>query len=121
MWLARRSIRATALSSEGFQVLGLVQSAEFEADRAAPVFEYSSRLSRREIPVQVWLLQQGLLNGDVEGALGRLDGAMRVSERSRPSLYPILASAIAADDFVGPVRELFARSEEHTSELQSLM
>src|SRR3546814_5964911 len=33
---------------------------------------------------------------------------MRVSERSRPSLYSILASAIAADDLVGPVRELFA-------------
>src|SRR3546814_9108357 len=51
----------------------------------------------------------------------RLDpeAAPRYLDRSIFSDQPLVAAGVDADD--GPVRLLAARSEEHTSELQSLM
>lgn len=105
--LARKAIDSTALSSDAYQVIALIEANNSRQGRAERLFRYTSRLSRREVPTQMWLFQQGLLSGDIQSALRHVDAAMRVSERSRPTLYLLLASALAADGLVLPMKALF--------------
>lgn len=105
--LAQESVRNTAVSSDGFRVLSLVAAVNTDGDEAAPLFEYALRFSRREVPVQIWLFQHDLLEGQIESALQHIDAAMRVSRQSRSVLYPLLAGSLSDDRLVAPVTAMF--------------
>lgn len=104
--LSREAIAATALSSDAYEILALIRATGPSQEVPDQLFRYTSRLSRREGPTQIWLFHQELLQGDVESALRHADAAMRVSEKSRPTLYLLLASALASESMIQPVTKL---------------
>lgn len=107
--MAIESIRSTPLSSNGFQILGLIEAADNHEAAAERLLKHASSLNQREVPAQIWLFQQGLFAGDIEAALLHLDSAMRVSQRSRSTLFPLLSGAMTADGLIRPIAEVFAR------------
>lgn len=108
--LAKKSIRSSATSSGGFQVLGLIDGANSSSAEADRFFSYALRLNRREVPAQIWLFRRRLAEGDVASALSHVDGAMRVSARSRATLYPLLAAAMASDGLLPSVTAMMAKN-----------
>jgi hypothetical protein len=62
---------------------------------------YAQSLSRRDLVTQLMLIETKVSTGDVAGALLHYDRAMRVSQSSWPTLFPILFSA-AGDPAVRP-------------------
>lgn len=91
--LARDAGNVTALSALGIS-----------SDDAAEVtgaFNASARLSRRDLPTRLWLIETAVARGDVVGALTHYDIALRTN-RSAPSvLFPVLVEA-AADGELRP-------------------
>jgi hypothetical protein len=59
------------------------------------LFNYSESLSRRDLPTQLWLIENSVTRNDVPGALIHYDRAMRASEEARTILIPIMVQASA--------------------------
>ena len=70
---------------------------------AAWLFQLSDRLSRRSLPTRLWLIQDAVDRGDVEGALRNFDIALRTSTDAPLILYPVLAKAAADPGLTVPL------------------
>lgn len=75
--------------------LGLDAQLEGDVRRGRRLFTYAQVLSRRDLPTQIWAIEDAVGRGDVKGALTHYDIAMRVSRTAPDLLFPVLASAIA--------------------------
>lgn len=104
---AARRLATNALAKEPANAaaardLGLVYSLQGNAAAAARAFAYAERMSRRDLPTQLALIESRVQAGDVAGALKHYDRAMRVSLESRDMLMPTLVRA-AQDPVVADV------------------
>jgi tetratricopeptide (TPR) repeat protein len=95
---AARQLAVTALGKEPANAaaardLGLMYTLQGKANEAARAFAYSERMSRRDIPTQLWLIESKVQAGDVAGALKHYDRAMRTSLEIREMLLPTLVGA----------------------------
>lgn len=88
---ARAAIARQAISSQAFAVLGLTLDGTSKGN--AEYFRMSDRLSRRTPLAQLWLLENAVNQGDIEGALDRYDVLASLSWRYWSLLFPVLDSA----------------------------
>jgi hypothetical protein len=79
---------------------------------AGQLFRLSDRLSRRSLPTRLWLIQDAVDHGDVEGALRNFDIALRTSSDAPPILYPVLAKAAADPGLTVPLARTLDRSSD---------
>lgn len=77
----------------GVVALGLAASLKGDLSRARALFNYSDRLSRRDLATRLWLIEDAVRRDDIEGALRHYDVALRTSRNAVDILYPILADA----------------------------
>lgn len=77
------------------RALGTAAGLRGDVPRADRWFGYAERLSRRDFLTQVWLIEERVRQGDVNGALLHYDRALRTVGRARPVLFPVLVSAVA--------------------------
>lgn len=106
MRLAHKALGRDATAVPAVVVLGLYSGVVDEAKISDAWFEYSQALSRRDLPTQLYFIENAVAAGDVTEALRHYDTAFRVSESIRSTLYPILESAVAD----APVRTALART-----------
>ena len=96
--LARRSLEGQALNPHALSVLGFVEEARGNRDRARAYMRMAERLSRRDTGAQFWLIEDRIRQGDVAGAVAHYDVVMRASLPNRTLLFPILAEAMASPE-----------------------
>jgi hypothetical protein len=94
----------TVLPALELRALDLAASGK-RAD-AARLFGLSDRLSRRSLPTRLWLIQSSVDRGDVAGALGNFDIALRTSTGAPPILFPVLAKAAGDPSLTAPLARL---------------
>lgn len=92
-----------ALSAAAFSFELLGQGA-----RTRQVLLMAEQLTRRNLPVQIWLIEDSVRRGDVSGALHRYDVALRTSREASALLFPVLNAAIADRQMVRPIARLLA-------------
>jgi hypothetical protein len=92
--LATQALLKDPTAVEAISVLGLQAQLRADTELADAVFGYSVSLSRRELPPQIWAIENAVERGDIAMALENYDVAMRTSQRARDLLFPILASAL---------------------------
>lgn len=108
--LSRRALRQDPTTVAAASTLGLVRSIDGDAADARRVMRYAERLSRRDLATQVWAIEDAVGRGDVAGALGHYDTALRTSGQAAGILFPVLATAIDnADVRASLVRRLADR------------
>jgi len=90
------------------RTLGLVADLEGRKQRAAQLFAYSERLSRRDFPTQLWMIEARVAADDAKGALVHFDRALRTSRLGEGTLFPILISAIDDPRLIEPMATLLA-------------
>jgi hypothetical protein len=56
---------------------------------------YALRLSRRDLPAQLWAIEDAVGRGDVTAALANYDIALRTSRKAPELLFPVLSAAIS--------------------------
>lgn len=61
--------------------------------RAKALILQSQRLSRRDLPTQMWLIDYFGRHADAASAIHQFDLALRVSEAARPRIFPLLEGA----------------------------
>jgi hypothetical protein len=106
---ASAALRKDASSASAAATLGILKSAAGETELAARQFDYTQKLSRRNLPAQLWFIDRAVAANDVPNALHHYDIALRTSSLAPPILFPILKSALADPQFVAPVARVLAR------------
>jgi hypothetical protein len=76
--------------------------------KAARLFHLTERMSRRDLPTQLWLIEERVSANDVRGALAHYDIALRSSPQALDILLPVMVGAISSDSIVGPLGDLLA-------------
>jgi len=99
--LSENALRREPTNVPASRTLGLVAFIQGQPSRAGRLFNYSESLSRRDVPTQLWLIEQNVNRNDIAGALLHYDRALRTSIQIRELLFPILVRA-SADPSTAP-------------------
>ncbi len=86
--------------------LGMIAIARRQPAEAARMFHFAGQLSRRDLPTQLWLIEERVQSNDIPGALRQYDATLRSSGASYEILFPILVQATAGDGIVEPLADL---------------
>ena len=92
--VALRSLDRDATAIPAIVTLGLSAGMLDDVRASNAWFDYSQKLSRRDVPTQLYFIESSVSEGNVTETLRHYDIAFRVSEAIRPTLYPILESAV---------------------------
>ncbi len=93
--LASRALAAEPLSVKALTALGIDTQLAGDTVAARRIFRHSDALSRREFGTRLWLIEDAVGRGDVQGALQNYDIALRTEKGAPDLLFPVLANAIA--------------------------
>ncbi|QDZ06974.1 hypothetical protein FPZ24_05335 [Sphingomonas panacisoli] len=92
--LARKALSRDGTAVSAVDTLGLSAALAGNNSVANNWFAYSERLSRRDLPTQLYLLEKAVNDGNVKEALRHYDIALRSANDSGTSLlFPILRNA----------------------------
>jgi hypothetical protein len=91
--LARQALRQDPTAVVAVSTLGLNAQVRGDVTTARRLFAYAEKLSRRNLPTQLWAIEDAVVREDLVEALHHYDIALRTSARAPETLFPILASA----------------------------
>lgn len=106
--LLRESVTRDPTNAAAWRSLGLVAQFRRDTSKTVGLFHFAERLSRRDLPTQLWLIEERVAANDIRGALRHYDIALRTSSGASQLLLPILVSATAENSIVEPLAELMA-------------
>lgn len=92
---ARRALRQDPTAVKAAATLGLQAQLRGDTVAAQRLIGYAQRLSRRELQVQLWAVENAVARGDIPDALRHYDIALRTSNDAPDLLFPVLGGAIA--------------------------
>ncbi|HSX55051.1 MAG TPA: hypothetical protein VLG14_07125 [Sphingomonas sp.] len=92
--LARESLKRQALNPVALRLIGLSASVKGGFAAGRPAMTAANRLTRRDLPTQFWMIEEAVSRGDVAGALGHYDHALRTRPGSQQLLFPVLTAAV---------------------------
>ena len=92
--LAQRALRQDPMVVQAVATLGLQAQLRGDTAKARRLFDYAGMLSRRELQVQLWAIEDAIGRGDIPGTLRQYDVALRTSKTAPDLLFPVLGGAI---------------------------
>jgi hypothetical protein len=101
--LARAALVRDATLPTPYRVLGFAREANGDVAGAERLIGFSDKLSRRDLPAQLWLIERAVARNDVPGAVAHFDTALRTSEAAPELLFPVLANALSEREVVDAV------------------
>jgi len=107
--LAREALAAEPTSARAARILAMLSTDQAEAGRR---FAYARRLSRRDLFINLWFIEEAVQRNDVPGALSQYDVTLRTSSQAPRLLFPILSAALAQRDLASPIAQLLATGGE---------
>jgi catechol 2,3-dioxygenase-like lactoylglutathione lyase family enzyme len=107
--LALTALRHDPTAVEAVSTLALQLQMRGDAARSDALFAYGGQLSRRELRPQLWAIEEAVSRGDIRGALGHYDVALRTSRGAQDLLFPILENALREPMVRRPLLETLAR------------
>lgn len=93
--LARLALRQDPTAVAAVSTLGINAQLRGDTEAARRYFEYSDKLSRRDLRTRLWLIEDAVAREDIPEALRHYDIALRTSRGAPDLLYPVLGSAIS--------------------------
>ncbi len=104
--LARAALAREAGNVNALAAFGLASD---KPKQVAAVFTAADRLSRRNLIVQVWMIENAVAKGDVSGALRQYDIALRTSRAAPSMLFPVLVDATSNDQLLPAIAKTLAQ------------
>ena len=93
--LARLALRQDPTAVAAIATLGINAQLRGDTEAARRYFEYSDKLSRRDLRTRLWFIEDAVAREDISEALRHYDLALRTSRVAPDLLYPVLGSAIS--------------------------
>lgn len=103
---AEAALRRDATIVPAWRTLALAALASGDQRRTAHLFRLTERMSRRDLPTQLWLIEERVGQNDIAGALRHYDIALRTTPAAAEFLFPVLVGATADDGIIGPLAAL---------------
>ncbi|MHA6724031.1 tetratricopeptide repeat protein [Sphingomonas sp. RS2018] len=91
--LALQALRQDPTAVAAFSVLGVNAEVVGDVRGARRWFRNAQTLSRRDLQVQLWMIEDAVRRGDIPDTLRQYDITLRVIPRMWEVLFPILAAA----------------------------
>jgi hypothetical protein len=107
--LAREALVRAPLSPAAMRVLAIGAELDGRSGLARTRYLSSARLSRRDFPTRIWLIEEAVRRDNVGDALDHFDIALRTSRSARSVLFPILSEALKDRQYVDPAMVVFNR------------
>jgi hypothetical protein len=104
--LARAALARDAGNVNALAAFGLASD---KPKQVAAVFTAADRLSRRNLIVQIWMIENAVAKGDVSGALRQYDIALRTSRAAPSLLFPVLVDATSNDQLLPAIAKTLAQ------------
>ena len=105
--------RARAMAVEALQrdptavaaarTIGLIEHINGRHDLAERAFLYAEKMTRRDEPTQIWLINSQVRRGNVEGALTHIDRVLRTSTLADAAVMPVLVAATEDSLLIRPI------------------
>lgn len=103
---SRAALNRAPLRAVAARLIGTTQL--LAGDRGVAAYRYAHRLSRRDLPTELYLIETRVAANDVSGALRHYDIAMRTNVASRPMLGDILINASDTPEIAQALGRLLA-------------
>lgn len=100
---------AEPLNVAGFRDLGLLMESRGNQPQARQLFGYAHWLSRRDATTELWMIEDRVGVGDIEGTLVHYDHGLRTSAELQSVLIPLLAAASADPLVAKPLGRLLSQ------------
>ncbi len=106
--VARTALRREVTALDALATLGLDAQIRGQDAVARRYLALAQRLSRRDVQVEFWAIEDAVGRSDVAQAVRHYDIALRTSPESRQLLFPVLAEAIADPAIASAMTRLLA-------------
>lgn len=106
--LARASLRRSPANAEAARTLALLVALQGNETGAQRLMAYAEKMSRRDMPTQLWLIESSVRNDDIASALRHYDRALATSPRSGEALFPLLIGAAEDPKIRAPLARILA-------------
>lgn len=90
---AARSLARQPVNPVAARLLGFVAAQNGRLTEAERLVGFAERMSRRDLPTQLWLIESNVQRGDIPAVLLHYDRALRTNRRARNTLFPVLGAA----------------------------
>jgi hypothetical protein len=107
--LATAALQRDPTIVAAWRLLALSAGLQGHENLSARLFFFSQRLSRRDLPTQLWMIEWRVRQNDVAGALRHYDIALRTSPSSSELLMPILVAATSEPKIIDPLAAVLRR------------
>jgi hypothetical protein len=97
------ALRRNPTIAAAARILGIRALLRRDEAKGARLFHYAASMSMRDVPTQLWLLEQQVSENHVAGALEHFRIVLRVSTAAQATLFPVLTSAMADPDLLAPI------------------
>ncbi|TCQ02858.1 hypothetical protein [Sphingomonas sp. PP-CC-3A-396] len=104
--LAQQALNRSPVQASAARAIGVSALSARNNEAARRAFTYAARLSRRDLPTELYWIEANVTRGDIRGALHHYDIAMNVSVKSRAMLGNILIAASAETDVANELAKL---------------
>lgn len=91
--LAYRALRYDPLNVVAVRTLGLIAALGEHRDAAQRWFSVAQALSRRDLPTQLWLIEDAVQRGQIDSSLAHYAYALNTNRSAEPLLFPLLVAA----------------------------
>lgn len=92
--MARGALAHDLTAIDAVTTLGVNALVAGNKVRARQMFMYAEQLSRRDLRVQLWAIEDAVVRGDVATALRHYDIALRTKSQTPELLFPILSATL---------------------------
>lgn len=113
---ARAALRRNPTLPGPARILAMQAAVGGDSRQSDRLLDYSSRMSRRDIPTQFWLIEKRVAANDIAGALSHFGIALEVAPSTREVLFPVLSSALSYPHLRRPIAELAHRGDSWRAE-----
>lgn len=91
--LAQDALRDAPSNAVAVRSVALVYDQQGSETLARRYAEYAEKLSRRDIPLELWRIEDSVRQGNIVAAIAHYDHALRASSEIRRVLFPVLSNA----------------------------
>lgn len=110
--LAMRALERDPTAAKALVTLGSIAALHGSNARAKAAFGHANLLSYRELRPRLWAIEDAASRGDIDGALGQFDIALRNSKTVQETLFPILAAAAGQSQVRPRIIALLQRGQD---------
>ncbi|UUL82176.1 hypothetical protein [Sphingomonas qomolangmaensis] len=114
--LSNEVLERSPVSAAAARNLALATLLQGDLGAARRIIALGEGLSRRDVPTQMWLIEDRVQAGDIPGALVHYHRAMQTSRDTRETLLPVLAQAASDPVIARSLAATFVRRPEWWSD-----